>query len=104
MTTFVNADWKNYASCYTDSAKAFHNVWPSETDTSVGVRIPQIIKVFKKQKELIDGNITLGKTYYEVISMPNGNKFGHLWAESSWISKKGVAGKLNLFNSYGINK
>ena len=104
ITAFANADWATYASCYADTAKAFHNVWPSATDTSVGVKIPQLIEGFKKQRELADGNITLGETIYEVVTKPNGNKYGHLWVKMSWKSKKGVVGKMVLFNSYGINK
>jgi hypothetical protein len=63
-----------------------------------------IIEVFKKQRELIDGNLTIGGTIYEVVTMPDGNKYGHSWVEMSWKSKKGVAGKVVVFNSFGINK
>jgi len=101
---FANGDWAKLASCYADTAKSFHNVWSSSTDTTVGVAIPKIIEVFKKQRELIDGNITLGGTICEVVIMPDGSKYGHLWAQMSWKSKKGVDGKMVLFNSYGINK
>ena len=104
ITAFANADWATYASCYADTAKAFHNVWPSATDTSVGVRIPQLIEGHKKQRELADGNITLGETIYEVVTMPDGNKYGHLWVKMSWKLKNGAVGKMVLFNSYGINK
>ncbi len=104
ITSFANGDWTTLASLFADSAKSFHNVWAATNDTSVGTRIPQIIEAFKKQRALIDGNITLGGTIYEVVTMPDGNKYGHLWAELSWKSKKGVAGKCILFDSYGINK
>jgi hypothetical protein len=104
FTYFANGDWAKLASCYADSAKSFHNVWSSSTDTNVGVTIPKIIEVFKKQRGLIDGNITLGGTICEVVVMPDGSKYGHLWASMSWKSKKGVTGKMVLFNSYGINK
>jgi hypothetical protein len=63
-----------------------------------------MIERFKKQRELIDGNLTMGGTIYEVLTMPNGNKYGHLWVKLSWKSKKGVPGELILFDSYGINK
>jgi hypothetical protein len=104
FTYFANGDWAKLALCYADSAKSFHNVWSSSTDTNVGVTIPKIIEVFKKQRALIDGNITLGGTICEVVVMPDGSKYGHLWASMSWKSKKGVTGKMVLFNSYGINK
>ena len=104
ITAFANGDWATYASCYADTAKAFHNVWPSATDTSVGVKIPQLIEGHKKQREIADGNITLGETIYEVVTMPDGNKYGHLWVKMSWKLKNGAVGKTVLFNSYGINK
>lgn len=103
-TAFANGDWATVASNYADTAKSYHNSWPSNTDTTVGVKIPVIIEVFKKQREFIDGNLTIGGTIYEVVSMPDGNKYGHSWVEMSWKSKKGVAGKVVVFNSFGINK
>jgi hypothetical protein len=103
-TYFANGDWDNLALCYADSAKAFHNVWPSASDTTVGMNVKNIIERFKKQRELIDGNIELGKNIYEVVTMPDGNKYGHSWNEMSWTSKKGVTGKMVVFNSFGFNK
>jgi hypothetical protein len=103
-TAFANGDWATVASNYADTAKSYHNSWPSNTDTTVGVKIPVIIEVFKKQREFIDGNLTIGGTIYEVVTMPDGNKYGHSWVEMSWKSKKGVAGKVVVFNSFGINK
>ena len=104
FTYFANGDWANLALCYADTAKAFHNTWPSSTDTTVGLSIPTIIEGFKKQRELIDGNIELGKSINEVVTMPDGNKYGHNWLEMSWKSKKGVTGKMVIFSSFGINK
>ena len=101
---FANGDWVTVASNYADTAKSYHNIWPSNTDTTVGVTIPVIIEVFKNQRELIDGNLTIGGTIYEVVTMPDGSKYGHSWVEMSWKSKKGVVGKAIVFNSFGINK
>jgi len=81
-----------------------HNGWPSATDTTVGVKMSIMIENFKKQRELMDGNVTMGNSIIEVVTMPDGNKYGHVWVELSWKSKKGVAGKSVLFDSYGINK
>ena len=103
-TYFANGDWDNLALCYADSSKSFHNVWPSKSDTTVGVNVQNIIERFKKQRELIDGNIELGRNIYEVVTMPDGNKYGHSWNEMSWTSKKGVTGKMVVFNSFGFNK
>ncbi len=104
ITAWADGDWATYASTYADTAKAVHNGWPSATDTTVGVKMSIMIENFKKQRELMDGNITLGKSIIEVVTVPDGNKYGHLWVEVSWKSKKGVAGYSVLFDSYGINK
>ncbi len=104
ITAFANGGWATYASTYADTAKSSLNGWPSATDTNAGVRMPVLIEGFKKQRELMDGNITMGGSIFEVVTMPDGNKYGHLWVEFSWKSKKGVPGKTVLFDSYGINK
>ena len=104
ITAWADGDWATYASTYADTAKAVHNGWPSATDTTVGVKMSIMIENFKKQRELMDGNITMGNSIIEVVTMPDGNKYGHLWVELSWKSKKGVVGKSVLFDSYGINK
>ena len=54
FTYFANGDWANLALCYADSAKAFHNVWASSTDTTVGVNVQNIIEGFKKQREYFE--------------------------------------------------
>ncbi|MEY4052007.1 MAG: hypothetical protein EB092_05135 [Chitinophagia bacterium] len=104
ITAWANGDWATYASTYADTAKAVHNAWPSSTDTTVGVKMSIMIENFKKQRELMDGNVNMGNSIIEVVTMPDGNKYGHVWVELSWKSKKGVTGKSVLFDSYGINK
>jgi hypothetical protein len=47
-TAFANGDWATVVSNYADTAKSYHNIWPSNTDTTVGVTIPVIIEVFNK--------------------------------------------------------
>ena len=104
ITAWADGDWTAYASTYADTARSVHNGWPSATDTTVGVKIPALIEGFKKQRELTDGNVTMGNSIIEVVTMPDGNKYGHVWVELSWKSKKGEVGKSVLFDSYGINK
>ena len=104
ITAWADGDWATYASTYADTAKAVHNGWPSATDSTVGVKMPIMIENFKKQRELMDGNVTMGNSIIEVVTMPDGNKYGHVWVELSWKNKKGEVGKSVLFDSYGINK
>jgi hypothetical protein len=104
ITAWADGDWATYASTYADTAKSVHNGWPSATDSTVGVKMPIMIENFKKQRELMDGNVTMGNSIIEVVTMPDGNKYGHVWVELSWKNKKGEVGKSVLFDSYGINK
>jgi hypothetical protein len=104
ITAFAAGDWATYASTYADTAKSYHNIWPSNTDTTAGVKIAALIEGFKKQRELMDGNLTMGGTIYEVVTMPDGSKYGHVWVDFTWKNKKGEVGKSVLFDSYGINK
>ena len=103
-TAFANGDWATVASNYADTAKSYHNIWPSNTDTTAGVKIPVLIEGFKKQRELMEGKLTMGGTIFEVVTMPDGSKYGHVWVDFTWKNKKGVAGKVVVFNSFGINK
>ena len=104
ITAWADGDWATYASTYADTAKSSHNAWPSATDSTVSVKVPVLIEGFKKQRALMDGNVTMGNSIIEVVTMPDGNKYGHVWVELSWKNKKGVVGKSVLFDSYGINK
>jgi hypothetical protein len=104
ITAFADGDWATYASTYADTAKSYHNIWPSNTDTTVGVKIPVLIEGFKKQRELMDGKLTMGGTIFEVVTMHDGSKYGHVWVDFTWKNKKGEVGKSVLFDSYGINK
>ena len=53
ITAWADGDWATYASTYADTAKSYHNVWPSNTDTTVGVKMTIMIENFKKQRELM---------------------------------------------------
>lgn len=63
ITAFADGDWATYASTYADTAKSYHNIWPSNTDTTAGVKIPVLIEGFKKQRELMDGKLTMGALF-----------------------------------------
>ena len=104
VDAFGSGDWATYASCYADTAKAYHNIWPLSADSTLGAGMPKLIEGFKKQRALMDGNPAILGTIYEVVTMPDGSKYGHAWVNFSWKSKKGETGKMALFNSYGFNK
>ncbi len=104
VDAFASGDWAGYAACYADTAKAYHNIWPLAGDSTLALGMPKLIERFKVQRALMDGNPTVDGTIYEVVTMPNGSKYGHAWISFSWKSKKGGTGKMALFNSYGFNK
>ncbi len=104
VDAFASGDWATYAACYADTAKAYHNIWPLTGDSTLALGMPKLIEGFKTQRALMDGNPSVDGTIYEVVTMPNGSKYGHAWINFSWKSKKGGTGKMALFNSYGFNK
>ena len=102
VTSWGNADWDTYLSCYADTARSAHNAWAVSTDTTVVRKMSSYIDKFKKSRESVDGNIKLDHSIFEVVTMADGSKYGHAWLDISWKTKKGAIGRSLLFNSYGI--
>ncbi|MEN9382709.1 MAG: hypothetical protein RI940_1592 [Bacteroidota bacterium] len=101
QNAWAAGDWDTYLSCYADTARSVHNGWASN-DTTVAKKMSSFIDQFKKSRELMDGNVTVENTIYEVVTMADGSQYGHAWANLSWKTKKGVVSKSVIFNSYGI--
>lgn len=99
--SWAKGDWAAYLSCYADTAVSVHNAW-AVNDTTVAKKMTSFIEMFKKSRENLVGNISIDHTIFEVVTMPNGNKYGHAWVDCSWKTKKGEIGKSVIFNSYGI--
>jgi hypothetical protein len=98
---WATGDWATYLSCYADTARSVHNAWASN-DTTVAKKMSSFVDQFKKSREFMDGNVSIDHSIYEVVTMPNGSKYGHAWVDVSWKSKKGVVGRSVIFNSFGI--
>lgn len=98
---WATGDWATYLSCYADTATSVHNAWASN-DTTVAKKMSSFVDQFKKSREFMDGNVSIDHSIYEVVTMPNGSKYGHAWVDVSWKSKKGVVGRSVIFNSFGI--
>ena len=98
---WATGDFDTYLSCYADTARSVHNAWASN-DTTVAKKMSSFIGVFKKSREGMVGNVTINNSIYEVVTMPDGSKYGHAWVDCSWKTKDGGTGKSVIFNSYGI--
>ena len=102
QNAWATGDWDTYLSCYADTAVSVHNGWAAAGDTSVAKKMSSFIPGFTKSRELMDGNFNLEHSIYEVVTMPDGSKYGHAWADISWKLKDGSVSKTIIFNSYGI--
>jgi hypothetical protein len=101
LNAWATADWDTYLSCYADTARSAHNSWASY-DTTIAKKIATYIDVFKKSRISMDGNVNIDNSIFEVVTMADGNKYGHAWVGVSWKNKKGEISKTVIFNSYGI--
>jgi hypothetical protein len=98
---WATGDFATYLACYQDTARSVHNMWATN-DTTVAKKMSSFIDRFKKSREGVDGNITIDNSIYEVVTMPDGSKYGHAWVNCSWKTKDGGTSKTVIFNSYGI--
>ncbi|MEK0423208.1 MAG: hypothetical protein RLZ95_1118 [Bacteroidota bacterium] len=99
--SWAKGDFDAYLSCYHDTARSVHNAFATY-DTTVAKKMTSFISGFKKSREGIEGNINIDHTIFEVVTMPDGSKYGHAWVDCSWKTKSGEVGKSVIFNSYGI--
>ena len=100
--SWASGDWAGYLACYADTALSVHNAWASTNDTTIAKKLPTFIDLFKKSRVPLDGNIKIDHSIYEVVTMPDGSKYGHAWIGVSWKTKTGEVSKTVIFNSYGI--
>jgi hypothetical protein len=98
---WATGDFDTYLKCYQDTARSVHNAWASN-DTTVAKKMSSFIGRFKKSREGVVGNISIDHSIYEVVTMPDGSKYGHAWVDCSWKTKSGATSKTVIFNSYGI--
>jgi hypothetical protein len=102
QNAWATGDWDTYLSCYADTAVSVHNGWAASGDTTVAKKMSSYIPNFKKSRDAMDGNFSIDHTIYEVVTMADGSKYGHAWADISWKLKDGSVSKTVIFNSYGI--
>ena len=104
ITAYANGDWATAASCFSDTAKSWHN------NDTVGMKMSDRIELFKKQRETIEGNVDAGTPNLEVVTIANaepqyqGIKWGHAWVRFKFKPKNGAQKSSMTFISFAIKE
>jgi hypothetical protein len=102
VTAFGAADWATMSSCFSDTAKSWHN------NDTVAMKMSERIELFKKQREASGDLVDPGTPNFEVVTVPTtdeqykGIKWGHAWVTFKVTSKTGVVSKSLTFASFAI--
>lgn len=101
LGAYTSADWATMASCFSDTAKSWHN-----NDTAA-MSMKDRIELFKKQRANVE-SIEAGSPNFEVVTVDSkdpqyqGYKWGHVWVNFK-TKQKGGAVKSNMtFASFAI--
>jgi hypothetical protein len=101
LSSVEKADWEAARSCFSDSAVIMYNVWAPDT-TQKGIPLADVLANEKADRVNWE-NVSYGDPIYEVVTVPSGEKYGHLWARYTAKNKKtGKAVDVPLFASYLI--
>ena len=102
ITAYSNGDWATWASCFSDTAKSWHN------GDTVGMSVSDRVEMFKKQRELFEGVVDSGTPNYEVVTVATdderykGYKWGHAWVTFKAKAKTGETMKTLTFGAFAI--
>jgi hypothetical protein len=102
ITAYSSGDWATLATCFSDTAKSWHN-----NDTAA-MKMSDRIELFKKNRENIDGAVDPGTPNIEVVTVPTtdeqykGIKWGHAWINFKSKLKGGVPKSNLTFVSFAI--
>ena len=95
---FTKGELKAYRACFTDSATFVHNQWGNDNPQS----IDELVKIHQEAKDQRKGDIDILNQIYEVVTVPNGSKYGHGWFEFSSENKTGDKLVNTVFVSWGF--
>ncbi len=95
---FTKGELKAYRACFTDSATFVHNQWGNDNPQS----IDELVKIHQEAKDQRKGDIEILNQIYEVVTVPNGSKYGHGWFEFSSENKTGDKLVNTVFVSWGF--
>ena len=102
VTAYSNGDWATMASCFSDTATSWHN------NDTVATKFSDRVEMYKKQRELIDGNIDSGTPNFEVVTVATANKkyegwkWGHAWINFKSKYKTGEKRSTLTFVAFAI--
>lgn len=101
ITAYSTGDFATMASCFSDTAKSWHN------GDTVAMKMSDRIEMFKKFREGVE-SIDPGTPNLEVVTVDTdderykGYKWGHAWVNFTNKSKKGEITKTLTFASFAI--
>lgn len=101
ITAYSNGDWATMATCFSDTAKSWHN------SDSVAMTMSDRIEMFKQQRASLE-SVDAGTPNLEVVTVDTdderykGYKWGHAWVTFTTKSKTGAVSKTVTFASFAI--
>ncbi|MDP6275526.1 MAG: hypothetical protein QGF69_01265 [Candidatus Marinimicrobia bacterium] len=96
---FVKGELDAYRSCFSDNATFIHNQWGWDNSQP----IDELVKIHQAAKDQRKGDIEILNQLYEVVTVPNGSKFGHGWFEFSSENKTGEKFVNTVFVGWGFD-
>ena len=102
ITAYTAGDWATLSSCFSDTAKSWHN------NDTVATKMSDRIEMFKSQRESSGVVVDPGTPNYEVVTVPTtdeqykGIKWGHAWVRFKSTSKTGEVSSSLTFASFAI--
>ena len=102
ITAYSTGDWATLATCFSDTAKSWHN------NDTVAMKMSDRIELFKQQRATTGDVVDAGTPNLEVVTVPTtdaqyeGIKWGHAWINFSNTSKTGAVSKSLTFVSFAI--
>jgi hypothetical protein len=102
VTAYSAGDWATMSSCFSDTAKSWHN------NDTVAMKMSDRIEMFKAQRASSGVVVDAGTPNFEVVTVPTtdeqykGIKWGHAWITFSNTAKTGEVSKTLTFVSFAI--
>jgi hypothetical protein len=102
ITAYASGDWATMASCFSDTAKSWHN------NDTVAMKMSDRIELFKQQRASLGDQVDPGTPNLEVVTVDSddprysGYKWGHAWVTFTSKSKTGEVTKSLTFGSFAI--
>jgi hypothetical protein len=102
VTAYGAGDWATMATCFSDTAKSWHN------NDTVAMKMSDRIEMFKQLRATTGDVVDAGTPNFEVVTVPTtdaqyeGIKWGHAWINFKNTSKTGEISKTLTFVSFAI--